>query len=57
MDNPTIRPVIVKGASVKDESIRRGRPEKIIPPIPDTFENVIKSLVQPVGAEPVKKGK
>ena len=27
---------------------RRGRPPEIIPPIPDTFENVIKALVKPV---------
>ncbi len=26
----------------------RGRPQHIIPPIPDTFENVIKALVRPV---------
>ena len=25
-----------------------GRPPEIIPPIPDTFENVIKALVKPV---------
>ncbi len=25
-----------------------GRPPKIIPPIPDTLENVVKALVQPV---------
>ena len=26
----------------------RGRPPKAIPSIPDTFENVVKALVQPV---------
>ena len=26
----------------------RGRPEKLIPPIPGPFENVIKALVQPI---------
>ena len=26
----------------------RGRPPRVIPPIPDTFENVIKALVAPV---------
>ncbi len=30
------------------DKVKRGRPEKIIPPIPDTFENVIKALVKPV---------
>ena len=35
------------------DKVKRGRPEKIIPPIPDTFENVIKALVKPV--KPVKK--
>ena len=27
---------------------KKGRPPEIIPPIPDTFENVIKALVKPV---------
>lgn len=26
---------------------KRGRPAKLIEPIPDTFENVVKALVQP----------
>ena len=25
-----------------------GRPPKMIPPIPDTFENVVKAVVRPV---------
>ena len=38
-----------------DEKKPVGRPQKNIPdPIPDTFENVIKSLVKP---SPPKKGK
>ena len=27
---------------------KTGRPQKVIPHIPDTFENVIKALVRPV---------
>ena len=27
---------------------QRGRPPKVIEPIPDTFENVVKALVAPV---------
>ena len=30
---------------------RPGRPPKMIEPIPDTFENVIKALVRPVKKE------
>ena len=31
-----------------DTKQKRGRPPEIIPPIPDTFENVIKALLKPV---------
>ena len=27
---------------------RKGRPPEIIPPIPDTFENVMKAVLRPV---------
>ena len=30
------------------DSKKIGRPPKIVPPIPDSFENVIKALIQPV---------
>ena len=28
---------------------KRGRPEKVIPGIPDSFENVLKAVVKPRG--------
>ncbi len=35
-----------------------GRPPKVVPPIPDTFENVIKALVRPVKPiQPAKQDK
>ena len=34
----------------------RGRPPKAIPSIPDTFENVVKALVQPVNKVGGKNG-
>ena len=38
----------------------RGRPPKVIPPIPDTFENVVKAVVRSappkIPAEPEDKG-
>lgn len=37
----------------KDKKRGPGRPPEIIPPIPDTFENVIKALVKPM--EKVRK--
>ena len=40
----------------KDEPKRgRGRPPKTVPGIPDTFENVVRALVQPVKQAGVKQ--
>ncbi len=36
---------------------KRGRPPKVISPIPDTFENVIKALVTPIRRPSPEDGK
>lgn len=35
---------------------KRGRPAKVVQPIPDSFENILKAVVQPVRpAKPITK--
>ena len=38
----------------QDEKKPVGRPPKVVPPIPDTFENVVKAVVRSLPKEPQK---